>query len=67
MPVLLIIDRAAGVVVNAAVPPKEGDVYPYDGEKFEVLLSDTGGIGWTYVDGVLTPPDMPEEESQPEE
>lgn len=67
MPVLLIIDKATQMVVNAAVPPKEGDNYRYDTEKFDVLLSETGGIGWALIDGVLTAPDMPDEESPPEE
>ena len=65
MPYILIIDKNTKQVVNVAVPPKKGDTFTVDDSQFESVLSETGGIGWTYDNGVLTPP--PEPEDSPEE
>jgi hypothetical protein len=44
-----------GLVVNVVVWNGKSDWQPPEGQQL-VELSDGAGIGWTYSDGVFTPP-----------
>lgn len=58
---LAIINQQTNVVENVIVPPAGTDAYSI-AEGYIGVLTDTGGIGYTYENGQFVPPPPPPEE-----
>ena len=57
-----VIDLATGIVVNSIVLNDPSDWAIPDG--FLIIQSDTAGIGWSYANGIFSPPPIPSETNE---